>query len=413
MKYYLSIILCTLLLTACHKHKHDDEQPKANLSVLVYIAGDNNLNSYIDDDVHQIMEGSRSLNKQQNLILFIDQKDVPPYYLKVANGDTTRLYTFPQEMKSSDAETLAMALKWMKENYEAEQYGLALWGHADGWTISKARTANDSRRAYGQDTTNGNTWMEIPDMAKALETVCSDKPLRFIFADCCCFQSIESAYELRHCADYIIGSAAEIPGEGAPYHTVIPALFSSSANFWQLAAEAYYAQTSYGYKEPLSVIKTDELEDLAQATKAALTQSLEPLNSDRTNYPDVSDLIYYYNHCLYDINDFILRNASTDVYTQWKRSYDKAVPYKAMATVWMSSGGYYYFETHVPYIDNAEAEFRDFEVTSERYGGVSMYVPQDVTTLSLSRDKSYQEKQRSTISQMQWYKVAGYDQLNW
>lgn len=423
MRHLLILFLCGLLLSGCHKNKHDEPETKANLTVLVYIAGDNNLDgsyydyeeqrtiNFIDEDISQMIKGSSSLTKFQNLILFVDRRGFPPYFLKIADNDTTRLYTFPQELKSSDPATLQMAMKWVKDNYEANNYGLVLWGHAEGWTISSGRSTT-ARRAYGQDTTGGMTWMEIPDMAKALENFCGNSPLRFIFADCCCFQSIESAYELRHCTDYLIASPAEIPGEGAPYNTVIPALFSSSANFWQLAAEAYHAQTSYGYKEPLSVIKTDELENLAQATKAALTQSLEPMNSDHTNYPDVSGLIYYYNHCLYDINDFMLRNASSDVYAQWKRSYDKAVPYKAMTTVWMS-GGYYYFETHVPYIDTAEAEFRDFEVTSERYGGVSMYVPQDVTTLSLSRDKSYQEKQRSTISQMQWYKAAGYDVIGW
>ena len=405
MRYLLTILFCGLMLTACHKDKHDDELPKANLSVLVYIAGDCSLSNFIDPDIKQMMEGSLQLAKQHNLILFVDRKGQPPYYLKVENGDTTRLYTYPQEMKSSDAATLQMAIQWMKDNYEAEQYGLALWGHADGWTISTARTDNAPRMAYGQDTTDGTAWMDIPDMAKALETVCSDKPLRFIFADCCCFQSIESAYELRHCTDYIIASPAEIPGEGAPYQTVIPALFSSGANFWQLATDAYHAQKSYGYQEPLSVVKTEELENLANATKAALTQSLEPLNSYGTNYPDVDSLIYYYNHCLYDINDFLLRNTSADVYAQWKQSFDKAIPYKLSTPVWMS-------DCHVPYKSSSESVFRDFTITDERFGGVSMYVPQYTALLSI-RDRNYQDRQRRNISRMQWYTAAGCDQLGW
>lgn len=410
------IAVCGLLLTACHKHKDKEEETKATLSVLVYIAGDNILDSsyydfeerrtvnYIDEDIRQMMEGSKRLTKQQHLILFVDRKGFPPYILKVASGDTTRLYTYPQEMKSSDANTLRTALQWVKDNYEAEQYGLALWGHADGWTISKARTANAPRRAYGQDITNGNTWMEIPDMAKTIEAVCSDKPLRFIFADCCCFQSIESAYELRNCTDYIIGSPAEIPGEGSPYDTVIPALFSGSDAFAEQVVDAYFAQKSDGYEEPLSVVKTDKLEDLAQATKAALTQSIEPLNSDGTNYSDVSGLIYYYDHCLYDMNDFMLRNTSADVYTQWKRIFDETITYKKMATVWMAN--------HVPYMDLGGSIFSDFDVTEERFGGVNMYVAQNPSRISI-RYRTYSERQRQTISQMQWYKAAGYDLLGW
>ena len=49
MRPLLIPILCALFLTACHKHKNDDPEPKANLSVLVYIAGDCNLDaSYYD-----------------------------------------------------------------------------------------------------------------------------------------------------------------------------------------------------------------------------------------------------------------------------------------------------------------------------------------------------------------------------
>lgn len=417
-------------MTACHKDKHEGTTPdnpsKDNMTLLVYLAGDNSLDdnyydyeegriiNFVDEDISQMIKGSTQLTSNQSLILFIDRKGQKPYFLHAANGDTTRLYTYETELKSSDAATLAMAMKWVKENYPAESYGLSLWGHAEGWTISKARTTQAAapRRAYGQDTTNGTTWMEIPDMAKALEEVCGDQPLRFIFADCCCFQSIESAYELRHATDYIIASPSEIPGEGAPYEMIIPALFNSSDKFYETAAEAYYAQTSFGYGLPLSVIKTSELEDLAQATKAALTQCLEPLNSTGTNYPKLDSLIYYYNHCHYDMNDFMLLNTTTDAYNLWKKSFDKAVPWKKMATVWMSGGGYYYYDRHVPFTDYSETVFRDFKVTENHFGGVSMFSPQNTIKL-IARDKAYQEKQSKNISQMQWYTAAGYDALGW
>ena len=105
------------------------------------------------------------------------------------------------------------------------------------------------------------------------------------------------------------------------------------------------------------------------------------------------------------MNDFMLRNTATDVYTQWKRSYDAAVPYKKMATVWMSNN-------HVPYMDFAGTIFSDFDVTEERYGGVSMYVAQNPSLIN-SRYRSYEVLQRQNISQMQWYKAAGYDALGW
>ena len=44
--------------------------------------------------------------------------------------------------------------------------------------------------------------------------------------DACYMQSVEVIYQLRDRTDYFIGSPTEIPGPGAPYEAVVPALFS-------------------------------------------------------------------------------------------------------------------------------------------------------------------------------------------
>ena len=394
-KYLLCTLACTLLLTACHKDKKEEPQLPALESVLVYIAGDNNLDEFIHRDMRQMMDGSKGLSKQYNLLLFVDEKNQLPYLMKITNGDTLRLKTYQQEQKSSDAETLAEAVRWMKENYEAPSYGLVLWGHADGWTI-RSTTKSGPRLAYGQDTSGGEQWMDIPAMAQALENVLNGQKLRFIFADCCCFQCVESAYELRNVTDYIIASAAEIPGEGAPYQTVIPALFSQRDDFYAQAANAYFEQTSYGYKEPMAVVKTSEMENLAQATKTILKQCHVNLESD--GYPSVDRLIYYYDHSLFDMQHFLLTHAPEDAYAQWKRVFDTAVPYRTMTEVWMAN--------HVDFLDYAETMFRDFEVTEENYGGVSMFVPQN-------KSLSFYREQNERIKEMQWYTAAGLNELGW
>lgn len=370
-------------------------QPEGRQSVLVYIAGDCSLDTYVMDDVMEMMEGSKQLAEDCTLLLFIDRKGQRPFMLQVAEGDTIRLETF-NEMKTSDATTLSMAAQWMTTNFPAKDHGLVLWGHADGWIIKNTR---GPRRAYGQDTSSGEKWMDIPDMASALNQLFAANPLRFIFADCCCFQSVESAYELRRCAHYIIGSAAEIPGEGAPYETVIPALFTQADNFYKQAVDAYYEQVSYGYQEPLSVVRTSEMEQLAEATGTALKESLTQPDGTVTAYPNVNALIYYFDQTLFDMQDFMLRHASGDVFTQWKKAFDAAVPYKTMTTVWMSSN-------HVPYLTNSGELFRDFEITAERYGGVSMFVPQ-------KGNRTNFVSQNNNINRMQWYTAAGLDKLGW
>lgn len=52
-------------------------------------------------------------------------------------------------------------------------------------------------------------------------------------------QAVEVAYELRDYTDYCIGSPTEIPGPGASYDAVVPAMFSAE-NAAVNIAKAYY-----------------------------------------------------------------------------------------------------------------------------------------------------------------------------
>ena len=404
MKRFLFATYAVLLLAACHSH-HEKEGPAiAKRTVLVYIAAENSLNNYAFSDVSEMMDGSLQLSPRDNLILFWDMRDKNPRYYKVENGDTIGLYTCEENLRTSDAQTLASALDWTMTNYEAEEYGLVLWGHADGWIIKDNTAASRPRRSYGQDLYPTEQWMNIPDMASQLNTMLTahgQNKLKFIFADCCCFQSIESAYELRNSAEYIIASAAEIPGEGAPYKTVIPALFSQDPEFYKTAMDAYYEQLSYGFREPLSVIKTDKMEDLAAATRTALTQNLQPISD--AGYPKTDSLIYYYNHTLFDMNDFMLASIAAQDYTEWNRVFCEAVPYITKTDSWLAN--------FVPMIGQTHL-FRDFDVTTERMSCVSMFVPQDVQLVNYTYQRIV-DNQNKNINKMQWYKAAGLDVLGW
>lgn len=381
------------MLCACHHH--DDAQPeKTGRVVLVYMAADNNLNGQTYSDLTEMMEGSKSISKNDKLLVFVDKINLSPYILDVQNGDTLRLKTYKEEMDTADPETLREALQWTIEHYKAESYALVLWGHADGWVIKNnpAETRQGPRRAYGVDTGDGEHWMDITDMA----TVLSDFPhLTYIFADCCAFMSIETAYELRYVTDYLIASPAEIPAEGAPYNTMVPTFFSREPNFYEQIADTYFMQTTYdGYKEPMAVIKMSEegMENLAMATRTVLNSFVHDLPNKP--YLDVSGLIYYYSHTLFDMNDVILNYASDEEYAAWKKAFDEVVIYKTYTPQWRANF----------------VRFSDFKVTEERYGGVNMYVAQDPETIT---NNSRAQQQAKTINRTQWYEAAGYEALGW
>lgn len=389
MKYSVAILLAMIVLFTACRSDHEDES--LHRAVMVYMAADNNLGSggYARNDIWEMMAGSRYLSKRDLLLVFVDDMSGQmPYIMKVEQGDTTRLHTFDTELDTADPAVLKQVMTWMFKHYKADDYGLVLWGHATGWEqMNNIPPASARRKAYGSDVTGGTTWMDIADMAQALNAL---PHLKFIFADCCCFQCIETAYELRHATDYIIASPAEIPDAGAPYDTMVPAMFGRGDDFARNMADAYYEQTLLDYKEPLSVIKTKHLELLAQATKTVLA-TLPP---DRMAKPDINGLIYYYNHSMIDMNDFMLRHAAASDYEQWHRVFTQCVVYATMATTWMTDG-------YNPHVD-----FSDFEVTAQRYGGVSMFVYQEPST-------AYLDKMNRTIGNMQWYNAAGLSALGW
>ena len=398
----LLIGICALtLFVACHK---DDEPTKpdspVDRTVLIYMAGENNLTNwdntasgkYVDRDLAEIKIGAKSIGANNNLLVYVDKADsIPPYMLYFWKGELKDSIAMPESLTSDPSVLENVARKAFTE-YPANSYGLVLWGHATGWVIrndSVSYNAMARRKAYGGDNGNnttrgaGTSWMNIPSMAKALAQL---PHLDFIFADCCEMMCVECAYELKDVTDYFISSPAEIPAQGAPYNTVVPAMMEKTT-FWSSIVDKYYEQNteSLGNKVPLAVVKTSGMTNLANATRSIL----QSIATEQTiaPYPNLSGLIYYFNREYYDMNNFLLKYASEAEYNTWKKVFDDAVIYKKLATEWDTNNVY----------------FSDFDINETTYGGVSMFIPK----------YSLQWSDNNTIKQMKWYYAAGYSDIGW
>lgn len=398
---YAAVIL--LVLTACCKH--EDEEILYARTVLVFMSGENDLSEGVQEDINEMLAAKTDV-RNHCLLIYVDERNSNhiPYLARIRNGVRVDSVSI-SDMGISKGDTYSVDPRIMKTiiNYAFRKYpslnndyGLVLWGHASGWVIedSVKTTASGRRNAYGLDNGRDNNgsaaWINMYTLADVLSQV---PHLKYIFADCCHFQSLESLYELRNVADYIIGSPAEIPGPGAPYKTVVPALFEPDT-FYTSIVDRYYEQVFSSIKRvPLSVVKTSALPALAQATKDVLLSMKDTLSL--TPYPNVAGLIHYYFSPLFnDANDFILRYANPEAYAAWKQALDNAVVYKKIATRWMTNTDWTY-------------NYSDFEMTEERYGGVSMFIPQNP-----SQRGSYLNYNRE-IKQMAWYYAVGLSDLGW
>jgi len=390
----LVFLMCLALLSACCKD--DEETIPQTRTVLIYMSAENTLSYDSENDLEEIRQGSQELTNDDYLLVYYDRakKDELPWLARIAKGqlkDSVSIADMQISEKDEYASNPAVfekVLSYAYSHYPATAgYGLTFWGHASGW-LREDSIAHS--RGYGVDNgTNSPSydsgyWMNIPTLRQALE---KQPHLEFILADCCNFMCLETIYELCEVTDYIVGSAAEIPAQGAPYDKVVPEMFKRKD-----AAKAIMTKYAESYKDylPLSVAKTVEVDALAEATRTVLKAIYSRLD---TEYPDMTGLIHYYNeyraqyhpyyNVFYDAGDFVKKYATEAEYKEWKQALDRVISNKIFSKKWDTNKSWY-------------SHYSDFEMTEERYHGVSMYVPQDP-------DLGYHKRYNDDLKLFGWY----------
>jgi hypothetical protein len=120
--------------------------------------------------------------------------------------------------------------------------------------------------------------------------------------------NIESIYDLRNSANYIIASPCEIMGRGFPYERTLPHLFvdNGMTTDYIKAGESYYKfyrdeYTNQARSGSIAVINCNEIDALADATKSVL-------ESMSTGYYDRNTLQTYEGqdiHYFFDFGEWI------------------------------------------------------------------------------------------------------------
>jgi hypothetical protein len=367
-------------------------------TVLVYMAGRNCLSDMVNKDLNEMKQGSKSLGNNDNLLVFVrrDKTEKMPWLARIKNGVVTDSVSLSDmgiissdgENRASDPVVMDGVMHYAFSHYPAADgnYGLVLWGHGSGWLMDNEVKRVNSR-AFGVDKGEYGRalWMNIPTMANILKGM---PHLKFIMADCCNFMCLEVLYELRNVCDYVIGSPAEIPDQGAPYDEIVPDMFADG-RFYTSIIDKYYKSVN-GYL-PLTAVQSSQMEQLAQATHQAMQAVQSNLNGD---YADMTGLIHYYHtdddsdfhpeyNIFYDAGDFFLAHAPQDAYQQWKQSLDQAVVERRNAALWNTDKVWF-------------MKYSDFTVTDAKMHGVSMFVGQNPA-------KGNYAKYNEDIKKMAWW----------
>jgi Clostripain family. len=245
---------------------------KAKWTVMLYMNGDNNLDSSAIADFQEMAKVK--YDPRVNVVIQLDRfigLDTDTdwgetrRFLMRENLKPTRsnsLPDFSEEANMGDPATLASFVTWAKNSFPAERYMLIIWSHGDGWrrliddeqlgeensataarthrrlvneaedlllkgelTDSKLAAMNLSQtslepqfRTISEDQTNGSDKLYIREIQDALEGVFKGQDgLEVIGFDACLMQMIEVGYAVRKVARVMVGSEELEPSDGWRY----------------------------------------------------------------------------------------------------------------------------------------------------------------------------------------------------
>ena len=272
----LLLILCTTLalsLWSCSDSDAPAQVEPVDRTVLVYIVAANSLgidytsggtlyravDSLDIEEMTTAIVDNHALGNQRWIVFHSTYTDSK--LIEISANGTRVLKTYPNESAVSIAR-MEQVIADTKAFAPAHKYGIVLWSHADGWLENGvSEELNPLSFGYHQ-----GKRMNLTSLRMVLE----GKGFDFIYFDCCLMGGIEVAYELRHCADYIVACPSELPRDGSDYVVNVKEIADGSEQALVRAA----TNTFNHYNSQLvpedrtatvSVIRTAGLDAVAQA----------------------------------------------------------------------------------------------------------------------------------------------------
>lgn len=410
LRALLIIAVVSAIVSSCIENNKIDNTFKR--TVLVYLAGDNNLSNVAQNNIFSMNSSIRNENDNANLLAFVDRVDNPPVLMHIHNGVRDTLVKY-DELDSTDPNVLSDVIEYMVEHFQSESYGLVLWSHGTGWLptsqlhfvapnmgyvqsrdgqspyLSAADGVRDPFSADMVADTKAFAWenragqkptykcMELDEMVSAIP----DDVFDFIAFDACYMGCVEVIYALRHKANYIISSCYEVVNTGFPYHIVTRDLLNASLMKVCREFHTYYNSLS-GWERMagISLVKTDGLDSLANCfgkIMADFKDSVPNLGEKSVQYFD-----RFTNHVFYDLEDLVDKlGVGKEHLMEFRMQLERCVPYKVSTD----------------YIFPSDRE----QIKVDKYCGMSVYIP-----FGKYEESGLNSDYRAT----EWSKVTDYGQ---
>lgn len=357
MKSNLLLLSFILIFQSACVQEESESSPAAtsvaDRTLLVYLAGDNNLWQYMDRNIAGIREGMQSekISGNTKVVVYYDTPYDVPRLTEFIPGSETLLKEYPEQNSASGA-TLREVVADMERLAPARHYGLVLGSHGTAWIPSAAfgqLTCSFSdnigkwpeTRFFAEDVSVSPAgYMNLDELADALP----DRKFDYILFDACYMGSVEVAYALKDKTDYIISSPAEEVADGYPYERVLSALLARTPDLVSVCVGFfnYYAEhEDERYRSAtVSLVRTAGLHRLWQATDdlSKTAMEAEPDVFAGMDIHDIQHFDRYRRPFIFDLKETVDRLAEKNlISTAQRKQFESALA----ATV--------LYEAHTPY----------------------------------------------------------------
>jgi hypothetical protein len=318
--------------------------------LLVYLGGDNNLS----DEGHEKLEAIRRGWKpaeDSRILVYQDAADMLPRLLEINENNMPETIAEYEAENSADPKVFGRVIAQAKALYPKARFNLLVFSHASGWLPGNSLDAPKSVPVKSI-LVDKRQQMELIDFAEAIP----DKAFEYIVFETCFMAGIETVYQLRDKADYILASSAEIvsPGFTAVYPLHVNELvYGNPQTFMQEAFGYFDNQTEHEYMRSatFSMIRTDRLEPLALYIRD---------NCDFTGDTGISGMQHFDRnryHLFFDFGQYYSSLLETE---EQKRQLQDLI---ARCVVWKASTPCFM------------QEYSGFAI--ERHSGLTTYIMQD------------------------------------
>lgn len=260
---------------------------KARWNFLVFMNGDNDLETYVTHDLNELEAGLGT----EDIHVIVQADRAEGYETDDGNWTGARRYVIAPdddwdvvvsdvvedmgEVDMADPDTLSDFMMWAAERYPAERVILALWNHGSGWYLTEG---GDPPPGVAWDDSSGDELsIAEGELNAGLDAyVSAHGPIDVVAFDACNMAAFEVGHSLREHGEVLVASEHTVGGEGLQYNMTIAALSAdpdmSAAEIGDLMA---YDAVESGGEATFSAVDLLAMDALAVEVDAVAAAALE------------------------------------------------------------------------------------------------------------------------------------------